>query len=218
MESFQAWERKFEAEVLKRDPGQDPAHDLAHLKRVVATAKSLADVESAHLGVVIPAAWFHDLVNLPKSDPRRRQASRLSAQEAQRYLEAEDYRLGSLEEIGHAIEAHSFSADIEPRTIEAAIVQDADRLDALGAIGIARCFTVGSLLKRPFYEANDPFARERSLDDLKFTLDHFPVKLLKLSASLKTTAGRAEGERRTRWMREFLKEFALEIGVSAPEW
>lgn len=178
----------------------------------MASAKKLAEKEGADLGVVIPAAWFHDLVNLPKNDPRRSKASRMSADEAKSFLQTRGYDLGSFEAIGHAIEAHSFSAGIEPRTIEAKIVQDADRLDALGAIGIARCFSVGALMGRPFYDPFDPFAEQRPLDDRKYTIDHFPVKLLKLVGTLQTAAGREEGVRRTQWMKSFLERFSEEIG------
>ena len=68
-------------------------------------------------------------------------------------------RAACLPEIRHAIEAHSYSAGIAPRTIEAKVVQDADRLDALGAIGLARCIAVGAALGRPLYEPDDPFCR-----------------------------------------------------------
>lgn len=227
MKTLQEWESLFAAEMHRRmprsfktrtenpgaqNPVQDPAHDMAHLGRVVATAKRLAEQEGAKVEVVIPAAWFHDLVNLPKDDPQRSMASRLSAAEAVSFLRDIGYDLGAMEEIAHAIEAHSFSAGIEPRTLEAKIVQDADRLDALGAIGIARCFTVGALLGRPFYDSSDPFAEQRSFDDRAYTIDHFPVKLLKLADTLQTSAGREEGERRSQWMKSFLDRLREEIG------
>src|SRR5690606_13837471 len=117
------------------------------------------------------------LVNVPKNDPRRSQASRFSAVAAVEFLREAAYPAQWLEEIAHAIEAHSFSAGVEPRTLEAQVVQDADRLDGLGAIGIARCFTVGGLLRRPIYDPLDPWAKQRAWDDLRFTVDHFFVKL-----------------------------------------
>lgn len=75
-----------------------------------------------------------------------------------------------MSDVVHAIEAHSFSAGIKPETIEAKIVQDADRLDALGAIGIARCFTVGGQLERPVYNSDDPFCETRKPDDQKWNI------------------------------------------------
>ena len=66
--------------------GEDPAHDWLHFKRVVTTAKTLCAEEKGRLEVVLPAAWLHDFVNVPKNDPRRKQASQLSAEGAIRYL------------------------------------------------------------------------------------------------------------------------------------
>jgi uncharacterized protein len=206
------WEKRFEQKILDLDYGNDPAHDLAHFRRVVATAKRLAQEEDARLAVVIPAAWFHDFVNVPKNDPRRSQASRLSAAAACEYLRESGYPVVHLDAIYHAIEAHSFSAQIEPRTVEASVVQDADRLDGLGAIGIARCFSVAGLLKRRIYDLDDPFAHERELDDLVYTIDHFYMKLFKTAGTLRSRAGRAEGIRRAHLMKEFLLELAREIG------
>ena len=210
---LEAWEVKFAEKIVALDYGNDPAHDLAHFRRVVATAKRLAVEEKAKLEVVIPAAWFHDFVNVPKNDPRRSQASRLSAVAACAHLREIGYPEEYISEIHHAIEAHSFSAKIDPTTPEASVVQDADRLDGLGAIGIARCFSVAGLLKRKIYDLDDPYGLSRELDDLVYTVDHFYVKLFKTAETLRSTAGRAEGMRRALHMREFLQELAREIGL-----
>ncbi len=228
--SLTEWEKIFEAKVrdaAARDaallvasgrPGADPAHDHAHFLRVVTTAKRLALSEGAKLEVVVPAAWLHDLVNVPKNDPRRSQASRLSGEEATVFLRDQGYPEVYLEEIRHAIEAHSYSARIEAKTLEASIVQDADRLDGLGAIGIARVFSVGGLLGRRIYEPNDPFAATgRPFDDLENTVDHFFVKLFQTVETLMTRAGREEGRRRAECMRGYLRELARELCKELPE-
>ncbi|MEN9724487.1 MAG: hypothetical protein RJB38_2473, partial [Pseudomonadota bacterium] len=195
------WESQFENKILSADLGDDPAHDLAHFRRVVATAKHLCREENACWEVVVPAAWLHDLVNVPKNDPRRSQASKLSAEASIAFLSQAGYPSQYFEGISHAIEAHSFSAQIECRSIEAGIVQDADRLDGLGAIGVARCFAVAGLLKRKLYEPSDPFGVHRELDDLKYTIDHFFVKLFKVVDSLRTESGKIEGQKRAHFMR-----------------
>lgn len=195
----------------------DPAHDHAHFLRVVTTAKRLAESEKADLAVVVPAAWLHDLVNVPKDDPRRSIASQLSGGAAVNFLRSVHYPEAHLEPIRHAIEAHSFSARIEAKTVEAAVVQDADRLDGLGAIGIARVFTVGGLLGRRIYEPGDPFGQGgRKLDDLENTIDHFFVKLFKTAETLRTAAGREEGKRRIEFMRTYLGALGRELGVPNP--
>ncbi len=208
-------ERKCEARLEEEDLGNDPAHDIAHFRRVVSTARRLAVAEGAKLEVVSVAAWFHDLVNVPKNDPRRSFASRLSAKEARVFLGGQGCSEEFLDEVAHAIEAHSFSAQIEPRTLEACVVQDADRLDGLGAIGIARCFSVGGLLLRRIYDPVDPFGAARPLDDLANTIDHFYVKLFRTAETLRTHSGREEGVRRVESMRSFLADLGREIGIPA---
>lgn len=189
----------------------DPAHDLLHLERVVATAKKIGALEGADLAVVIPAAWLHDYVVVPKDDPRRALASRLAATEARAHLASIGYDAALLGPIAHAIEAHSFSANIAPQTLEAKVVQDADRLDGIGAIGIARCFSCAGSMGRPFYNPVDPFCASREPDDARFTLDHFYRKLFTTAASMRTEAGKREGERRAEVMREFLRELGEEM-------
>lgn len=221
LERLEAHLRAHLAERLGREGACDPAHDLLHLERVVATAKRIAAAEGADFGVVVPAAWLHDYVVVPKNDPRRSQASRLAAQEARAHLKEIGYcaaqagraRLDApiLDAIAHAIEAHSFSANIAPRTIEAKVVQDADRLDGIGAIGIARCFACAGTMNRPFYSPADPFCASREPDDGLFTIDHFYRKLFKTAASMQTEAGRKEAERRVEVMRRYLRELGEEI-------
>ncbi len=194
----------------------DPAHDLAHLDRVWSNARAIAD-EQTDMQVLLAACYLHDLVNLPKNDPNRHLASRLSAQESEPILGDLGFDAASIRATQHAIEAHSFSANIPPRTAEARILRDADRLDALGAIGIARTFVVAGALGRDLYDPDDPFAEARALDDLKFSLDHWKVKLLTLPADMLTPAGRALAQERMSQMLEFLDAFADEIGHPVPD-
>jgi len=204
------WEPRFRRFVADQ-PGADPGHGPVHLERVVANALKLAAEEGARLDVVLPAAWLHDCVHVAKDSPERSRASRLAAEHAVGYLAAEGYPEAALPGIRHAIEAHSFSAGIAPETVEAKVVQDADRLDALGAIGLARCIAVGAALGRPVYEPHDPFCRKRAPDDRGASVDHFYTKLLKLAGTMQTAAGRREAERRTAFLRAFLAQLESEI-------
>lgn len=190
---------------------EDPAHDFLHFSRVVKTAKALCTSEGGNWEVVGPAAWLHDFVIVPKNHPDRKIASRLSATKAGEFLTPLGYRASDLQAIKHCIEAHSFSAQIEPTTLEAQIVQDADRLDGIGSIGIARCFSLAGVLKRPFYSQHDPFCSQRTPDDQTYTLDHFYQKLFKTAESLKTRSARDEGQRRVQAMRAFLEQLKREI-------
>lgn len=198
-------------EIVLSHQACDAAHDIEHIKRVVSTAKQLAKVENADLNIVIPAAWLHDIVAVAKDDPRRSQASKLAAKKAVELLTSIHYPHKYLKGVFHAIEAHSFSANITPTTLEARVVQDADRLDALGAIGLARCFMVNGQLMRPLYDINDPFCKEREPNDQLFCIDHFYVKLFRLPATMSTQAGKKEGAKRVEFMDSFLHQLGLEI-------
>lgn len=194
-----------------RRAAADPAHDLNHIRRVMKNAFYLADLEQVNMLITVPAACLHDCVAVPKDGPLRAQASRLAAEAATAFLAGLDYPADLLPEVFHAIEAHSYSAGVAPRTAEARVVQDADRLDSLGAVGIARCLLVGGRLDRPLCAAEDPFCEQRAPDDSRFTIDHFYAKLLKLPATMQTAAGRAEAERRAGIMRRYLDDLRVEI-------
>lgn len=189
----------------------DAAHDLAHVHRVVANARRLAPPEHARLEIVLPAAWLHDCVTVPKDSPRRHTASAVAARTAGEFLQKSSYPAVLIPDIEYAIEAHSFSARITPETPEAMVVQDADRLDALGAIGIARCLALGGAMGRPLYDPSEPFPEKRAPDDTANILDHFYVKLLGLADTMTTAAGRAEARSRTVFMRRYLEQLGAEI-------
>ncbi|GAB3488798.1 HD domain-containing protein [Marinomonas epiphytica] len=189
----------------------DDAHDLTHIRRVVSTAKQLAQEEQAVLAVVIPAAWLHDCVSLPKNHPDREFASKYAADRAVDFLTQIKYSQGLLAGIHHAIVSHSYSANCSPQTLEAKIVQDADRLDALGAIGIARCIQVSASLNRSLYASDDAFCEQREPDDKCYTIDHFYSKLFNITDSLNTTSARLEGQKRERVMRDFLAALKTEL-------
>lgn len=208
------WELKFEKKISEVASSEDPAHDLLHFKRVVASAKKLAELEKAQLEIVVPAAWLHDFVIVPKNSPLRSQASKLSAERAIDFLSSINYPEKYYAEIAHAIHAHSYSANIEVKSIEAMIVQDADRLDGLGAIGIARCFATAGLLKRAFYSPEDSFCEKRQADDSIFTVDHFYKKLFHIAETLKTNSARKEGQSRIEFMQKYLKVLQSEIEVN----
>jgi uncharacterized protein len=189
----------------------DNAHDLAHIRRVVANAEKILLYESGDREVVSAAAWLHDCVVLPKNHPNRKQASKMAAQKAAALLESAGFPNSKIEAVSHAIEAHSFSAGIKPKSIEAKIVQDADRLDALGAIGIARCFAVGGQLNRPLYDPDDPFCESRKPDDLRWTIDHFYAKLFKLPETMNTESAKQEAQKRVLFMERYLESLSHEI-------
>jgi len=180
---------------------------------VWACARKIAAAETGADGLVLlAAAYLHDLVNPPKDSPLRSQASRLSAREALPLLEGMGLDPARARAAAHAIEAHSFSAGIEPETLEARILQDADRLEALGAIGLARCFYTGGKLGTALWEPGDPLGRSgRPLDDRHYSIDHFPLKLLRLPDLMRTTEGKRMARRRARVLVLFLGQLEREL-------
>ena len=204
-------------DLAARHAGNDGAHDLAHLQRVWQSASQLLpSYPQADALVVMAACYLHDLVNLPKNHPERHQASRQAAALASRELAAAGFPADKLAAVGHAIEAHSFSAAITPQTLEAQIVQDADRLDALGAVGLARLFYTAGKMDSQLAHPDDPQAQQRPLDDRSYALDHITVKLATLPATMQTAAGRALGEQRLAWIMQFRATFLAEWGSKQP--
>jgi len=191
--------------------GNDGAHDASHLERVWRGAQALlAHHPEADALVVMAASYLHDLVNLPKNDPERAQASRRSAALARYELAQLGFPAERLDAVAHAIEAHSFSAAIAPTTIEARIVQDADRLDALGAVGLARMFYIAGRMGSALAHPNDPLAENREPDDRAWSLDHIVVKLARLPEMMQTEAGRDLANERLGKLLVFRKDFAQE--------
>lgn len=194
------------------DEGADPAHGRAHLRRVLANARRIADGEGVEVGpVLIAAACLHDIVALPKDHPNRAEASLMSSRRAWRIVRDAGFSREDSDGVAHAIAAHSFSGGVEPRTIEARILRDADRLDAIGAVGLARCFAVSGALGRTLWDTTDPFADDRDPDDSRFALDHFKVKLLRLEDDMATDTGRRLAAARSEVLRRFLDDLAREI-------
>lgn len=190
---------------------QDPSHDYLHIFRVVQNAIHLQKAEGGDLNIIIPAAFLHDFIFIEKNDPRRKEASLISADAAITFLKEIQYSEKYLAPIHHAIHAHSFSAQIQCASIEAKIVQDADRLDAIGAIGIARCFSLGGRTNRIFYNPADPTSQNRQLDDQKYTVDHFAVKLNQLVEQMNTTTAKKIAVQKTEFQLQYLSQFFSEI-------
>ncbi|WP_434635094.1 HD domain-containing protein [Chromobacterium sp. CV08] len=202
------WQQRLIALLEQQPPDDDGAHDLSHLHRVWAVARQLLESHpEADPLVVMAGSYLHDLVNLPKNHPQRHQASRWSAERARQLLAGSGLTGEQLDNLAHAIEAHSYSAAITPRTLEAKIVQDADRMDALGPVGLARMFYVSGRMGRALAHPLDPLGEQRGLDDQAWAIDHIDVKLARLPGMMQTEAGRAMAERKLQWLLHFRDEF-----------
>ncbi len=208
---------RLEKLFVAHDDGLDASHDINHARRVMREALRIGAVEgAADETVIIAAAYLHDWVNLPKNHPDRASASRLSAEAARPILTSLGFEVDRIDAACHAILAHSFSASIEPQTVEAKAIQDADRLEAIGAIGLARVFAINGQLGASLFDGEDPFAEHRALDDRRYAIDHFQVKLLRLPETMRTDAGRAIAFERAEVLRSFLRSLAAELGKEMP--
>jgi len=197
--------------VDKTSGAADGAHDMVHLLRVWRSVQGLQAAEGGDLQVLLAATLLHDCVNVEKNSPFRAQASALAARKAATVLAGLDWPRARTDAVAHAIEAHSYSAAIAPRTVEARILQDADRLDAIGLIGAARCFSVGGRLGRALYDPADPRAKQRPLDDTRYTIDHFQTKLLRLAEGFQTAEGARCAAIRQQRLRDFYEALLGEV-------
>ena len=212
MEPIQ-WQQRFESWLDEHHASEDSAHDISHFRRVWMTARKIMIHHQADPLVVLTACYFHDIVSLPKNHPERSQSSRLAARKTRDILHRDfpDFPPDRFAAVEHALEADSFSAGIAPQSIEAKIVQDADRLEALGAIGLARVFAVSGALGVALFDAEDPFADARSLDDRAFALDHFQTKLLRLPDTMQTDVGRELAQHNADFLVHFMAKLSAEL-------
>ena len=189
----------------------DGAHDAAHLQRVWKNAYAIQQVEGGDAEILAAAVILHDCVAVEKDSPQRALASWLAAEKASRLLAKEGWPESRITAVAHAIESHSYSGGITPESLEAKILQDADRLDSIGFVGVARCFYTAGRMGSALYDATDATGETRTLDDKRFALDHFYTKLLKLAGSFQTATGTRLAQERDARLRQFLENFRAEI-------
>jgi len=187
----------------------DPGHDVAHCLRVAEWTIRIGG-ETVTPRHAIAAALLHDVINIPKDSPDRSRASERSADFARALLA--ELGFDGIDLICEAIHDHSYSTGRVPRSPLGDALQDADRLEALGALGVLRTASCGARIGADYFDGDDPWAERRELDDKKHTVDHFFQKLLLLPPTLRTKAGRDEAERRAKFMIAFLRQLGDEIG------
>jgi uncharacterized protein len=191
----------------------DGSHDVSHLHRVWSNVCAIRDKEGGDHQVLLAATLLHDCVAVEKNSPFRSSASRLAAAKATELLGQMGWDEARTKAVAHAVECHSFSANITPTSLEARILQDADRLDAIGMVGVARLFYVSGRMGSQLYDAHDPQAQHRELDDKRFAVDHFKTKIFTLTQGFQTETGKQMAQVRHDRAQRFLQEFMDEIGA-----
>ena len=193
-------------------------HDWKHALRVENTARLLSssDFLNDEMETILASCWLHDTI-----DDKLAADKRQSVETIEQLLLENDASADQVAEVLHIIQNLSYSKNLEKKrelSVLGQIVQDADRLDAIGAIGIARTFYYGGHKKHALYDDSSP----RDVADLNeetyraesSVLNHFYEKLLLLEETMNTEAGKHEAAIRTDFMKEFLKRFYEEIAES----
>jgi len=189
--------------------GDSTGHGWQHVERVYSLCMKLGRAEDADLDVLKIAALLHD-IGLREEFDKGEDHSKVGTDAARRILLDLAIPEYFVEQVCYAISSHRFGGGVRAVTLEARILQDADRLDALGAIGIARAFAYGGARGAPIYDPGevpgiyDPFK-------VKSTITHFHEKLLKVKDSLNTKAAKKIAEGRHSFMLDFLERFRREI-------
>jgi uncharacterized protein len=167
--------------------------------------------------VILYAALLHDAGAESKLSEESADSDALQLGIAREFLEKQGLPEDLRNKILYAIDVHRFSKGIVPATKEAWILQDADRLDAMGAVGIARLFMTGGAMGRKFYSPEDPFCKTRSPDDKMWNLDHFFNKIMKLESGFHTETARMVAMRRAAVLKQYLEDLLVEIGDEIDE-
>ena len=190
--------------------GVSPSHDWHHVERVARLAETLAAEYDVDEDVLFAAVWLHD-VGRPKEDRGEiDDHAEWGAEEAGDILADLGADAETIDAVQHCIRAHRFSNDVEPRTREAELLCDADNLDALGAVGVARCFSYGGEHGSPMHDPDlPPEADDTAAGATQF--NHLHKKLLALPDRMYTEAGRRLAEERAAYVADFADRFEREV-------
>lgn len=215
MADIKDWQKTFEDWWENHGEHEDGSHDTAHFRRVYKLACEINDGEGGACDalILLAAAYFHDAVNPPKDSPLRSKASTLSADLAETELLKMGFPTEKIEGVKHAIAAHSFSANIPCETLEAKVIQDADRMEALGALGIMRNMYTSGRMGSKLFHPDDIMGQSRDLNDKQYAIDHFELKLLRLPDMMQTETGRKIAAERAQFMIEFRDQLIREVAA-----
>ncbi|MEN8076362.1 HD domain-containing protein [Clostridioides difficile] len=198
--------------VKKKLYGEGSGHDWFHIERVYNLSKYLAEKERADSFIVEMTALLHDIDDWKFSTTNTTNTTNI-----ENFLKSLELTNEDIEKIVNIIKTMSFKGgvvDSTQHTIEGKVVQDADRLDAIGAVGIARTFAYGGNKNRVIYDPNIPPINFETLDEVRtknnHTINHFYEKLLKLKDLMNTPSAKKIAERRHKYMEDFLEEFYYE--------
>jgi len=199
----------------------DPVHDFAHILRVLALAERIGQAEGADMEVLRAAVLLHDAAEAtPEGEAGGGRASHheASAEAARAILSAEGWPEDRIEAALHCIRAHRFRGAETPRTLEAQILFDCDKLDVLGAIGVARAMAYAALAGQPLTgEPSEKFKAtgEKEPGEPHTPYHEFLFKLRRVQDRLHTAQARALADERHRYLAEYFERLAREVAGDA---
>ena len=191
----------------------DPVHDFEHVLRVYRLAERIGEAEGADLGILLAAVLLHDSADAtPDGESDRPTHQHASAEFARKVLIEEGWPEDRIEAVQHCIRAHRFRGDETPRTLEAKILFDCDKLDVTGAIGVARSFAYAALAGQPLTaEVSDKFKTtfEKEPGEPHTPYHEFLFKLSRVR--FHTATARALAEERQRYLADYFEQLAKEV-------
>lgn len=192
--------------------GAESAHDFDHVLRVLALAEKLARAEGADVEIVHTAALLHDIARADE-DTTGGDHAQMAAGRAKEILRARGVAPATIDAIAHVIESHRFRTNAPPQTIEAQVLFDADKLDSIGAIGVARAYQVSGALNQHLWSevAPDAMATRQQRNSNHSAYAEFVVKLSKVRERLFTATARKIADDRHAYMSEFFGRLEKEI-------
>jgi len=193
-------------EARRHYQGAEAVHDWGHVLRVLALAERMAEMEGADVEIVRTAAILHDIAR----DDSHEDHAQAGAERARLLLAG--HPLEKIEAVAHAIAAHRFRSGPAPQTLEAKIVHDADKLDAIGAVGVARAFAFGGLNgQRLWAEVPPGYVESDATRDEHTPIHEYEIKLAKIRGRLLTDSGRRLADERHAFMVAFFKRLEMEV-------
>lgn len=192
--------------------GAESAHDFDHVLRVLALAERLAFAEHANLDIVRAATLLHDIARADE-DTTGGDHALMAAERAHKILRERGVTIAQADAVAHAIAAHRFRSSTPPQTIEARVLFDADKLDSIGAVGVARAYQVSGALNQRLWSqvSSDAEATRNQRNSQHSAYAEFVVKLSRVRERLYTPTAKKIAEERHAYMVEFFARLEREI-------
>ena len=196
------------------EEGPTAGHDITHTLRVRELCLYIAGIEGGDCEILEASALLHDIGRVEEFKNPNTDHAVISARMAPDILRSAGFPAQKIGSVVYSIANHRYSSGVIPVNLEAKILQDADRLDISGALGIAMTFAYSGAHGHALYHINDPLCKMREPDDHEYALDHILSKLIHLPGSMHTDTARRMAQERNSYLTGFIDRFIYEITFS----